>query len=155
MHVSCGILFNHEGEYRGHEFVTRKITSNLAKIRHGKQKRFSLGDLSPQRDWGYAGDYVEAMWLMLQQEEPNDFVIATGKTHTVRSFVEEAIKAAGLDGVLEDYVDFDQKMIRPSEVELLVGDPLKAEALLDWKPKTSFLQLIKLMVDNDLRLESR
>ncbi len=154
MHVSCGILFNHEGEYRGHEFVTRKITSNIAKIKLGKQKRFSLGDLSPQRDWGYAGDYVEAMWLMLQQDTPDDFVIATGETHTVRSFVEEAIKAAGLEGQIEDYVDFDRQMIRPSEVDLLVGDASKALKKLHWKPKVNLQSLIGIMVENDLRVES-
>jgi GDPmannose 4,6-dehydratase len=153
MHVSCGILFNHEGEYRGHEFVTRKITSNVAKIKTGKQKRFSLGDLSPQRDWGYAGDYVEAMWLMLQQAHPDDYVIATGKTHTVRSFVEEAIKAAGLDGKIEDYVDFDEQMIRPSEVDLLVGDSLKAQQVLGWCPKLDFKDLVQLMVNRDLDIE--
>jgi GDPmannose 4,6-dehydratase len=154
MHVSCGILFNHEGEYRGHEFVTRKITSNLAKIKAGKQKRFSLGDLSPQRDWGYAGDYVEAMWLMLQQEIPDDYVVATGKTHTVRSFVDEAIVAAGLEGQIEDYVDFDEKMVRPSEVDLLVGDASKARHRLLWEPKVDFKALVKLMVDRDLRIEN-
>jgi GDPmannose 4,6-dehydratase len=155
MHVSCGILFNHEGEYRGHEFVTRKITSNIAKIAVGKQKRFSLGDLSPQRDWGYAGDYVEAMWLMLQQENPNDYIIATGKTHTVRSFVEEAIKAAGLKGQIEDYVDFDPNMIRPAEVDLLVGDATKAREILGWKPSISFDQLVSRMIENDLQIESQ
>lgn len=154
MHISCGILFNHEGEYRGHEFVTRKITSNIARIKLGIQKRFSLGDLSPQRDWGYAGDYVEAMWLMVQQDIPDDFVIATGKMHSVQNFVEEAIKAAGLDGTLEDYVDFDQQMIRPSEVDLLVGDASKAREKLDWKPKVNLKSLIGIMVENDLRLES-
>jgi GDPmannose 4,6-dehydratase len=155
MHVSCGILFNHEGEYRGHEFVTRKITSNVAKIKLGKQERFSLGDLSPRRDWGYAGDYVEAMWLMLQQEVPDDFVIATGETHTVRSFVEEALRAADLDGRIEEYVDFDEQMVRPSEVDLLVGDASKAKQKLDWEPKVGIQALVKLMVENDLKLESQ
>jgi GDPmannose 4,6-dehydratase len=155
MHVSCGILFNHEGEYRGHEFVTRKITSNVAKIKTGKQNRFSLGDLTPQRDWGYAGDYVEAMWLMLQQENADDYVIATGQTNSVRSFVEESLKAAGLEGQLEDYVDFDDQMIRPSEVDLLVGDPRKAREVLGWVPKVNFKDLVKLMVDRDLELEKR
>jgi GDPmannose 4,6-dehydratase len=155
MHVSCGILFNHEGEYRGHEFVTRKITSNVAKIKLGKQERFSLGDLSPRRDWGYAGDYVEAMWLMLQQELPDDFVIATGETHTVKSFVEEALRAAGLEGKIEEYVDFDEQMVRPSEVDLLVGDASKAKQKLGWEPKVGIQELIKLMVENDLKLESQ
>lgn len=154
MHVSCGILFNHEGEYRGHEFVTRKITSNVAKIRLGKQKSFSLGDLSPQRDWGYAGDYVQAMWLMLQSETPTDYVIATGSTYSVRDFVERAIYSAGLKGRLEDYVEFDSEMIRPSEVDLLVGDAKKAKDFLNWTPTKSFDELVELMVENDLKLES-
>jgi len=155
MHVSCGILFNHEGEYRGHEFVTRKITSNVAKIKLGKQKRFSLGDLSPKRDWGYAGDYVEAMWLMLQQEKPDDYVIATGQTHTVRSFVEESIKAAGLSGEIEDYLDFDAQMIRPSEVDLLVGNASKAKEKLGWEPRLTFENLVCKMVEHDLRIEAK
>jgi GDPmannose 4,6-dehydratase len=154
MHVSCGILFNHEGEYRGHEFVTRKITSNVARIKLGLQDRFSLGDLSPKRDWGYAGDYVEAMWLMLQQEKPDDYVIATGETHTVREFVEFALESVGLKGAIEDYVDFDQEMVRPSEVDLLVGNPLKAKNQLGWSPSVNFKALVDLMVKNDLSLES-
>jgi GDPmannose 4,6-dehydratase len=154
MHISSGILFNHEGEYRGHEFVTRKITSNIARIKLGKQKRFSLGDLNPCRDWGYAGDYVEAMWLMTQQDEPDDFVIATGVTHSVREFVEAAISCAELPGNLEDYVDFDSAMIRPSEVDVLIGDAAKAEKVLNWKPKTNFVDLVSKMVIADLKLES-
>ena len=153
MHASCGILFNHEGEYRGHEFVTRKITSNVAKIRLGKQKSFSLGDLSPQRDWGYAGDYVQAMWLMLQNETPTDYVIATGSSFSVRDFVERAIFSAGLKGKLEDYVEFDSEMIRPSEVDILVGDAKKAKEFLNWAPTKSFGELVELMVENDLKLE--
>lgn len=152
MHVSCGILFNHEGEYRGHEFVTRKITSNIAKIKLGLQEKFKLGDLAPQRDWGYAGDYVEAMWLMLQQEEPDDYVIATGETHKVSEFLETALKIAGLDGPLSNYVDFDKEMIRPSEVDLLVGDPTRARLKLGWEAKTKFKELVRIMVDNDLTL---
>jgi GDPmannose 4,6-dehydratase len=154
MHISSGILFNHEGEYRGHEFVTRKITSNIAKIKLGKQQRFSLGDLTPQRDWGYAGDYVEAMWMMLQQETPDDYVIATGKTHTIRQFVEASLMAADLSGDLEDYVDFDKEMVRPAEVDLLIGDASKAKDILGWKPSVDFQQLVHLMVDNDLKLEA-
>jgi len=130
MHVSSGILFNHEGEFRGHEFVTRKITSNVARIALGRQQRFSLGDLTPRRDWGYAGEYVEAMWLMLQQPEPDDYVIATGKTHMVSDFVALSLRAAGLTGDISDYVDFDRQMIRPSEVDLLVGDATKAKTKL-------------------------
>ena len=154
MHASCGILFNHEGEFRGHEFVTRKITSNVARIKLGKQERFSLGDLSPRRDWGYAQDYVEAMWLMLQQEKPDDYVIATGETHKVSEFVEAALSAAGLNGEIEEYVDFDKEMIRPSEVDLLVGDGTKAKNVLGWVPKTSFKELVALMVENDLKAEN-
>jgi GDPmannose 4,6-dehydratase len=154
IHASCGILFNHEGEFRGHEFVTRKITSNIARIKLGKQARFSLGDLSPRRDWGYAQDYVEAMWLMLQQENPDDYVIATGETHKVSEFVEVALRTAGLNGAIEDYVDFDKEMVRPSEVDLLVGDGTKAKESLGWVPKTSFKELVALMVENDLKIES-
>jgi GDPmannose 4,6-dehydratase len=155
MHISSGILFNHEGEYRGHEFVTRKITSNIAKIKLGLQDKFSLGDLTPQRDWGYAGDYVEAMWLMTQQEVPDDYVIATGETHRVSDFVEAALVAADLPGPIENYVTFDRGMIRPSEVDLLVGDATKAFRKLSWRPQTKFDQLVRKMVENDLREECR
>ncbi len=155
MHVSCGILFNHEGEYRGHEFVTRKISSNVARISLGKQEKFSLGDLSPKRDWGYAGDFVDAMWLMLQQDRPDDYVIATGKTHTVREFLEAALVAANLKGSIEKYVDFDEAMVRPAEVDLLVGDSSKARKQLNWIPKMSFNELVHLMVENDLRIEAK
>lgn len=154
MHISSGILFNHEGEYRGHEFVTRKITSNIAKIKLGIQDSFTLGDLSPQRDWGYAGDYVEAMWKMTQQEKPDDFVIATGQTRTVRDFIVAALEAAGLEPDVEKYVSYDQAMKRPSEVDLLVGDASKAKNVLGWEPATSFNQLVSLMVENDLILEA-
>ena len=154
MHISSGILFNHEGEYRGHEFVTRKITSNVAKIALGKQKNFSLGDLSPRRDWGYAGDYVEAMWSMTQQETPDDYVIATGVTRSVREFVEAALIAAGLDSDVDKYVTHDSEMMRPSEVDLLVGDYSKAKKTLNWEPKTSFDDLVQLMVANDISLEN-
>ena len=154
MHVSCGILFNHEGEYRGHEFVTRKITSNIAKIKLGKQKKFSLGDLNPRRDWGYAGDYVDAMWFMVQKDKADDYVIATGETRSVRDFVEASLRSANLDGEVEQYVDYDQNMIRPSEVELLVGDSSKAKKNLGWEPRTKFSNLVDLMVQNDLKLEN-
>jgi GDPmannose 4,6-dehydratase len=154
MHISTGILFNHEGEYRGHEFVTRKITSNVARISLGKQDRFSLGDITPQRDWGYAGDYVYAMWLMLQQDIPDDYVIATGETHSVKEFVEAALVAAGLEPVLSRYLDYDLKMKRPSEVDLLIGDPSKAREKLGWEPKVRFHDLVTLMVSNDLREET-
>lgn len=155
MHVSSGILFNHEGEYRGYEFVTRKITSNLAKIKLGKISRFSLGSLEPRRDWGYAGDYVYAMWLMLQQEKADDYVIATGETHSVREFLELAIKEVGLAGEISDYVDFDQALIRPAEVDLLIGDASKANKVLNWEPKVNFKELVKIMVTNDLKIESK
>ena len=154
MFITTGILFNHEGENRGYEFVTRKITSNVARIKLGKQSRFSLGDLNPQRDWGYAGDYVESMWRMLQNSTPDDFVIATGKTHSVRDFIEAAIKSAGLRGEVEDYVDYDINMKRPSEVDLLIGDASKAKLILGWEPTTSFHQLVDIMVQNDLKIES-
>ena len=155
MHVSSGILFNHEGEYRGHEFVTRKITSNLAKIKTGKIKKFSLGDIEPKRDWGYAGDYVYAMWLMLQQDKPDDYVIATGETHSVKEFLESAIKEAGLSGEISDYVDFDKGLIRPAEVDLLIGDASKARKVLGWEPKVRFNDLVKIMMANDLALEEK
>ena len=150
MHISCGILFNHEGEYRGHEFVTRKITSNIAKIKLGYIKNFTLGDLSPQRDWGYAGDYVKAMYEMLQKPNGDDYVISTGETHSVREFVEAAIEAAGLPGTVEDYVSYDPSMKRPSEVDILIGDNSKAKRILSWEPETSFTELVALMVKADL-----
>jgi GDPmannose 4,6-dehydratase len=155
MHASSGILFNHEGEFRGHEFVTRKITSNVARIKLGLQKDFSLGDLTPKRDWGYAGDYVEAMWLMLQKDEPSDYVISTGQSHSVREFVETALEVAGLDNDVEKYVRFDKNMIRPSEVDLLIGNSEKAKLELGWEPKVSFKELVRIMVDNDLKNESK
>ena len=154
LHASAGILFNHEGEFRGHEFVTRKITSNVARIKLGKQSKFSLGDLNPRRDWGYAGDYVEAMWLMLQQETPDDYVISTGETRSVKDFVEAALEAAELPIDVERYVDYDKKLVRPAEVDLLVGDSSKAKRVLGWSPKTSFENLVNLMVANDLKIES-
>ena len=150
MHVSCGILFNHEGEYRGEEFVTRKITKGVSEIVKGNLKKIRLGTLEPKRDWGYAGDYVEAMWLMLQQDIPDDYVIATGQTHSVREFLELAIKYAGLTGAPEDFVEIDENFKRPAEVDLLVGDSSKALKKLGWQPRMSFNQLVKKMVDNDL-----
>ena len=155
MHISSGILFNHEGEYRGHEFVTRKITSNVARIKLGIQDSFTLGDLTPQRDWGYAGDYVEAMWKMTQVDEAGDFVIATGQTRSVRDFVVAALIAAGLEPDVEKYVSYDMTMKRPSEVDLLVGDASKAKRELGWQPKTTFEELVGLMVENDLSIESK
>jgi len=155
MHASTGILFNHEGEFRGHEFVTRKITSNIAKIKLGQIEKFSLGDLTPKRDWGYARDYVEAMWLMLQQDKPDDFVVATGVSNSVFRFVELAIEAADLKGTVEDFVNFDKELIRPAEVDTLIGDASKIKQDLGWEPKVQLKELVKIMVENDLILESK
>jgi len=154
MHISCGILFNHEGEFRGHEFVTRKITSSVARIKLGLQEQFSLGLLTPSRDWGYAGDYVEAMWMMLQANEPDDFVIATGEMHSVEDFLFESLRAAGLDPEIDKYVTFDRGQLRPAEVDLLIGNATKAREVLGWTPKTNFKALVKLMIDNDLIIEN-
>jgi GDPmannose 4,6-dehydratase len=151
MHVSCGILFNHEGEYRGEEFVTRKITKGVADIVNNRIKKIKLGTLDPRRDWGYAGDYVEAMWLMLQQQTPDDYVIATGVTHSVREFLELAVTSAGLKGKAEDYVEIDSTLKRPAEVDLLIGDATKAKNILGWTPKIDFEDLVKKMVDYDLK----
>ena len=151
MHVSCGILFNHEGEYRGEEFVTRKITKGVAEIVNNRIKKIKLGTLDPRRDWGYAGDYVEAMWLMLQQQIPDDYVIATGVTHSVREFLELAVSSAGLKGKAEDYVEIDSTLKRPAEVDLLIGDATKAKNILGWTPKVGFEDLVKKMVYYDLK----
>ena len=145
----CGILFNHESERRGLEFVTRKITDAVAKIKLGKQNELRLGNLDAKRDWGHARDYVEAMWLMLQQPEPDDYVISTGETHTVREFCEIAFKHVGLD--YNNYVVVDPKFFRPTEVEMLLGDSSKAKTELGWSPKISFKKLVELMVDADLK----
>ena len=148
-----GILFNHESERRGLEFVTRKVTNAAARIKLGLQDDLVLGDLEPRRDWGYAGDYVKAMWLMLQQDQPEDFVVATGETYQVREFVRLAFEAAGIDD-WQRYVRQDPKFLRPSEVDLLVGDPSKAHAKLGWKREVSFPDLVKKMVEHDLKIES-
>ena len=148
-----GILFNHESERRGLEFVTRKITNAVARIKLGLQRELALGNLDPQRDWGYAGDYVEAMWLMLQQDEPDDYVVATGETHSVREFVQKSFAHVGIDD-WEKYVITDPRFFRPSEVDLLVGDASKAEKVLGWKRKVGFDELVGKMVDNDLAIES-
>jgi len=150
LHATSGILFNHESPRRGLEFVTRKITWHAAAIKLGKRDKVSLGNLDAKRDWGYARDYVVAMWLMLQQDVPEDFVIATGKTHTVRRCAELAFERVGLDW--REHVEIDDALKRPAEVDLLVGSPAKAERVLGWKPKTSFEELIALMVDADLAL---
>jgi len=143
-----GILFNHESPRRGETFVTRKVTSAVARIKAGLQENLYLGNLDAQRDWGYAKEYVEAMWLMLQQEEPDDCVIATGEAHAVHEFLGEAFSYAGLDW--HELVEIDPKYYRPAEVDLLVGDPSKAETKLGWKPKTRFKELVRLMVDADM-----
>jgi GDPmannose 4,6-dehydratase len=148
MHASSGILFNHESPRRGIEFVTRKITDGVARIKHGQHSELRLGNLDASRDWGFAGDYVEAMWLMVQQDEPGDYVVATGETHTVREFCEIAFARAGLD--YEKHVVVDERFFRPAEVELLLGDPTRARTVLGWMPKVTFAQLVEMMVDADL-----
>jgi GDPmannose 4,6-dehydratase len=153
IHASSGILFNHEGPKRGHEFVTRKITNSLARIKLGLQERISLGNLDSKRDWGYAGDYVEAMWLMLQQDEPDDYVIATGETHSIREFLDTAFHLAGYES-WEPFVSHDTRFDRPAEVDLLIGDASKAHERLGWAPKVSFDQLVKMMYEHDLAEES-
>jgi GDPmannose 4,6-dehydratase len=152
LHLSSGILFNHESPRRGLEFVTRKITWHAVAIKLGLRDELRLGNLDAKRDWGYAKDYVEAMWLMLQQDRPEDFVIATGQSNTVRRCVEVAFDQAGVEW--EPYVKIDDALKRPAEVDLLVGNPAKAERVLGWRPSTNFEQLIRLMVDADLALLS-
>lgn len=147
MHASNGILFNHESPRRGETFVTRKITKAIGRILRGEQKELFLGNLQAKRDWGYAKEYVEAMWLMLQQEQPDDYIVATGETHTVQEFLEEAFSYVGLDW--SQYVRIDRKYFRPTEVDLLIGDPSKARTKLGWQPKTKFADLVRLMVDAD------
>jgi GDPmannose 4,6-dehydratase len=154
LHATSGILFNHESPRRGLEFVTRKVTWHAAAIKHGLRDKLALGNLDAKRDWGYAKDYVEAMWLMLQQDEADDFVIATGETHTVRECVQVAFDEAGL-GDWEQYVEIDPQFVRPAEVDLLIGDPTKAKEKLGWTPATSFEELIRLMVRADLELLSK
>ena len=149
MHASSGILFNHESPRRGETFVTRKITMAAARIKLGLQDKLFLGNLDAKRDWGYAGDYVEAMWLMLQQENPDDYVIATGETHTVREFLECVFDHAELD--VNKHVSIDSRLFRPHEVPLLLGDASKAKQALNWEPKVKFKDLAKLMYDEDLK----
>jgi GDPmannose 4,6-dehydratase len=153
LHASNGILFNHESPRRGLEFVTRKITDHVARIKLGKATELRLGNLDAKRDWGFAGDYVEGMWRMLQAETPDDYVLATGETHTVREFCEIAFERVGLDW--EQYVVVDEQFIRPAEVELLLGDPGKAKRQLGWEPKVSFRELVEMMVDADIARHSR
>jgi GDPmannose 4,6-dehydratase len=148
MYCVSGILFNHESERRGREFVTRKVTDGVARIKLGLAKELRLGNLDAKRDWGFAGDYVRAMWLMLQQPKPDDFVIATGETHSVRELVEVAFGVAGLDW--QKYVVIDPDLVRPAEVDLLIGDPAKARSMLGWVPEVSFSQLVERMVKADV-----
>ena len=150
LHASSGILFNHESPRRGHEFVTRKITHSAAKIKLGMTDELALGNLDAKRDWGFAGDYVKAMWLMLQQDTADDYVVCMGETHSVREFCEVAFGHLGLS--YEDYVVIDERFFRPAEVDLLVGDAKKAEAALGWQPETSFEELVTSMVDADMAL---
>jgi GDPmannose 4,6-dehydratase len=145
----CGILFNHESPRRGFEFVTRKISRGIARIKLGLSSEIYLGNLSAMRDWGFAGDYVQAMWLMLQQDAPDDYVIATGETHSVEEFVQEAFAHVGLDW--KKYIKFDEALMRPAEVNLLKGDYTKAQKVLGWRPKVKFKELVAMMVDADIQ----
>lgn len=153
IHASNGILFNHESPRRGETFVTRKITRAIGRIKHGLQRVLFLGNLEAKRDWGHAADYVEAMWLMLQQPKPDDYVIGTGETHSVREFLEVAFVHAGLD--YREFVRFDQQYVRPAEVDLLLADTRKAETKLGWKPKVGFKELVAQMVETDMELAAR
>jgi GDPmannose 4,6-dehydratase len=145
-----GILFNHESPRRGESFVTRKITLGATRIKEGLQKKLVMGNLDAKRDWGFAGDYVRAMWLMLQQDQPDDYIVATGETYSVRQFLEWTFEKLGLD--YRDFVEFDQRYMRPSEVDVLLGDPSKAKAKLGWTPEVDIQGLIQMMVENDLKL---
>jgi GDPmannose 4,6-dehydratase len=153
LHVSNGILFNHESPRRGETFVTRKITRALGRIRVGLQDKLFLGNLDARRDWGFAGDYVEAMWLMLQAEKPDDYVVATGEAYSVREFVERVFGKLGLDW--KEYVEIDSRYFRPAEVDYLLGDPSKARSALNWQPRTSFDELVQSMIDNDVKMAER
>ena len=150
LHASSGILFNHESPRRGETFVTRKITRAIARIKAGLQDKLYLGNLEAKRDWGYAPEYVEAMWRMLQQDQPDDYVVATGETHTVQEFLDVAFARAGLDS--KKHVAFDKRYLRPAEVDLLIGDASKAKNKLGWEPKVKFKQLAEIMVDADIQL---
>ena len=150
LHASSGMLFNHESPRRGLEFVTRKISHTAAQIALGRTDELHLGNLEAKRDWGFAGDYVEAMWKMLQQDTPGDYVVCTGETHSVKEFCELAFSHLNLDW--KDYVKVDEKLIRPAEVDLLVGDAKKAAETLDWEPKVGFQDLVRMMVDADMAL---
>jgi len=153
LHASSGILFNHEGPRRGIEFVTRKVTNAVARISLGLQHELVLGNMDSKRDWGFAGDYVRGMWMMLQQDEPGDYVLATGETHTIEEFVELAFAEVGIEN-WRDYVRQDPKFFRPAEVDLLIGDASKARDVLSWKPEVDFSGLVAMMVANDLEVET-
>lgn len=153
LHASSGILFNHEGPRRGVEFVTRKVTNAVARIKLGLQHELVLGNMDSKRDWGYAGDYVRGMWMMLQQDEPGDYVLATGETHTIEEFVEMAFAEVGIEN-WRDYVRQDPKFFRPAEVDLLIGDASKARNVLGWEPEVDFPGLVKMMVAHDLEVEA-
>ena len=154
LHASSGILFNHEGPRRGLEFVTRKITNTAARIKLGIEKELVLGNTDAKRDWGYAGDYVKAMWMMLQQDEPDDYVIATGETHSVEEFLTLTFEKVGL-GDWKNFVRHDPKFLRPAEVDLLIGDPSKAKSKLGWQPEVGFDKLVEMMVEHDIAYETR
>ncbi len=153
LYACSGILFNHESPRRGVEFVTRRVTHNVARIRLGLQRKLKMGNLEAERDWGFAGDYVRAMWLMLQQDEPGDYVIATGKTHSVKQLLEIAFKRVGLD--YRDYVETDAELLRPAEIHHLRGNYAKAQKMLSWQPRVTFSKLIGMMIDSDLGLQSQ
>jgi GDPmannose 4,6-dehydratase len=153
LHASSGILFNHEGPRRGLEFVTRKVTNAVARIKLGLQDEVVLGNLDSKRDWGYAGDYVKGMWLMLQQDQPDDYVLATGQTHSIEDLVQRAFAEVGIDN-WADYVRQDPKFLRPAEVDLLIGDATKARTKLGWEPEVDFAALVKMMVAHDLQREA-
>jgi GDPmannose 4,6-dehydratase len=153
MHISNGILFNHESERRGHDYVTRKITLAAARIAHGKQSSLELGNLDSKRDWGYAKEYCEAMWLMIQQDKPDNYVVATGEAHSVREFLEETFAYIGLDPY--KYLVYNKELIRPQEVHYLCGDGRKAEANLNFKPQTTFKDLVRIMIEHDLEIEGK
>jgi GDPmannose 4,6-dehydratase len=152
MHASSGILFNHESPRRGPEFVTRKVSMAVARISLGLQDHVVLGNLDAKRDWGYAGDYVEAMWRMLQQDQADDYVVATGVTHSIRDLLDAAFTHVGIED-WSGYVRQDPRFMRPAEVEMLIGDPTKARTVLGWEPKVDFAELVSMMVDNDLALQ--
>lgn len=154
MHASCGILFNHESPRRGHEFVTRKVTSSVARIKLGLQKEIRMGNLDSKRDWGFAGDYVEGMWQMVQQDQADDYVLATGETHSIQELLDVAFSEVGIED-WSKYVVTDPEFVRPAEVDLLLGDPSKAKNVLGWEPKVKFEELIRMMVKSDLVIEAK